>query len=107
MRVLEVTSVTNVADYFVIATGTSRPHVKALYDEIHYRMKSVGEVHTPAEGGDMGWWILMDFGDVVVHLMQPEAREYYDLEGLWGEALEVDWRAVPPPGELASRRAGA
>jgi ribosome-associated protein len=86
-----------VADYLVIATGLSRPQVKAMYEEIHARLKAAGETHTRAEGTDLGWWVLLDFGDVVVHLMQPEAREYYDLEGLNREASEVEWRALAVP----------
>jgi ribosome-associated protein len=86
-----------VADYLVIATGLSRPQVKAMYEEIHARLKAAGETHTRAEGTDLGWWVLLDFGDVIVHLMQPEAREYYDLEGLNSEAREVDWRAASAP----------
>lgn len=86
-----------VADYLVIATGMSRPQIKALYSEIHARMKAAGERHARAEGTDLGWWVLLDFGDVVVHLMQPEAREYYDLDGLYSEAPLVDWKAVELP----------
>ncbi len=97
IRVLELEGGMRVADYLVIATGLSRPQVKAMYEEIHARLKAAGETHTRAEGTELGWWILLDFGDVVVHLMQPEAREYYDLESLYRDATEVDWRAVTPP----------
>jgi len=86
-----------VADYYVIATGTSRPHVKALYDELHVRLKAAGEMHRPVEGADLGWWILLDFGTVVVHLLQPDAREYYDLDHLYGECEELDWRSIELP----------
>lgn len=81
----------------MIATGLSRPQVKALYNELHARLKAAGERHSRAEGTDLGWWVLMDYGDVVVHLMQPEAREYYDLDGLYGESREVDWKRVELP----------
>jgi ribosome silencing factor RsfS/YbeB/iojap len=86
-----------IADYLVIATGLSRPQVKAMYEELHARLKAAGETHSRAEGIELGWWILLDFGDVVVHLMQPEAREYYDLEGLYREARQIDWHAVELP----------
>ena len=85
------------ADYFVLATGLSRPHVKAMYDEIHVRLKAAGERHLPAEGAGFGWWVLLDYGDVVVHLLQPEARQYYDLEHLYGDCPRLDWRAVELP----------
>jgi ribosome-associated protein len=86
-----------VADYFVLVSALSRPQVKAIYNEIHVRLKASGETHSRAEGHELGWWVLMDYGDVVVHVMQPEAREYYDLDGLYGEAPEVDWKHVPLP----------
>jgi ribosome-associated protein len=86
-----------IADYLVIATGRSRPQVKAMYDEIHARLKAAGEAHSRAEGIELGWWVLADFGDVVVHLMQPEAREYYDLDGLYADAQQVEWREVGLP----------
>jgi len=86
-----------VADYYVIVTGTSRPHVKALYDELHVRLKAAGEQHRPVEGADLGWWILLDFGDVIVHLLQPDAREYYDLDHLYGECDQLEWREIELP----------
>jgi len=92
-----------VADYFVLATGLSRPQVKAITQEIHVRLKELGKHHSRVEGADMGWWVLMDYGDVVVHVMQPEAREYYDLDGLYRDAVEVDWASVELP-ESASRQ---
>jgi len=95
--VLDVGGHTQVADYFVIVSGLSRPQVKAIYNDIHVRLKAAGETHGRAEGDDLGWWVLMDYGSVVVHIMQPEARDYYDIDGLYGEAEEVDWRAVELP----------
>ena len=86
-----------VADYFVVVTGTSRPHVKALFNELHVRLKAAGERHLPAEGSDLGWWVLLDYGDVVVHLMQAEAREYYGLERLYGDCPQLDWRSEEIP----------
>ena len=83
-----------VADYFVIATGQNRNHVRAIYDELHVRLKAMGEQHRPVEGADLGWWIVLDYGDVVVHLLQPEARDFYDLEHLYEDAERLDWRAV-------------
>ena len=81
----------------MLVSGLSRPHVKAIYDEIHVQLKALGEMHGRAEGTDLGWWVLMDYVDVVVHVMQPEAREYYALEQLYGECPELDWRAVAVP----------
>ena len=94
---LDITGTTRVADYFVVVTGLSRPQVKAIYNEIHTRLKAVGQHHGRAEGYDLGWWVLMDYGDVVVHIMQPEAREYYDLEGLYAESEVLDWETLDLP----------
>jgi len=85
------------ADYFVVITGTSRPHVRAMYDDIHYRLKAAGRTHARAEGVELGWWILCDFGDVVVHILQPEAREFYSLDDLYGDCPKVDWAAEELP----------
>ena len=89
-----------VADYFVLVSGTSRPHVRAIQDEIHVRLKALGERHAPAEGAELGWWVLMDYGDVVVHVLQPEAREYYALDPLYGECPQLDWATVPVPATI-------
>jgi len=89
-----------VADYFVLITGHSRPHVKAIYGEIHGQLKALGEKHSKTEGTDLGWWVLMDYVDVVIHVLQPEAREYYDLDGLYAECPQLDLRQLTLPHEL-------
>ena len=83
-----------IADYFVLATGQNRNHVRAIYNELHVRLKELGEQHRPVEGADLGWWVVLDYGDVVVHLLQFEARDFYDLEHLYEDAEQLDWRAV-------------
>lgn len=92
----------------MLVSGLSRPHVKAIHDEIHIRLKALGEKHSRAEGSELGWWVLLDYSDVVVHVLQPEAREYYALEQLYGECPELDWRkvAVPALVERAASQAG-
>ena len=85
------------ADYFVIVSGQSRPQIKAIGQELRVRLKAAGVPAARVEGTDLGWWVLMDYGDVIVHLMQPESREYYDLDGLYGECKEIDWRAAGMP----------
>jgi ribosome-associated protein len=97
IRVLRLPS-SSISDYVVLATGLSRPQVRAIFNEIHVKLKALGESHGRAEGVDLGWWVLMDYGTVIVHVMQPEAREYYDLDGLYAEAEEIAWSAVPLPG---------
>ena len=103
IRVLALPPHSALADYIVIATGLSRPQVKAVTEELHVRLKALGAHHGRIEGADMGWWVLVDYHDVIVHVMQPEAREYYDLDGLYSEAEELDWQAVPVP-ELGAAR---
>jgi len=69
--------------------------VRALQNELHIRAKALGHRHQPAEGANLHWWVVMDFGPVVVHLLQPEARGYYDLDRLYTDCKELDWEAVP------------
>ncbi len=87
--VIDVEKVTSLADLIVVATGTSRRHVLAMATEIHAMAKQRGLPLLGEEGFDQGWWILIDLGDVVVHIMQAEAREYYDLEAIWGDGEVV------------------
>ena len=77
----------SIADYFVVATANSDPHLQALANFIERQVREVFHLR-PLSGGDdaaSGGWVLLDFGDVIVHLMRPEIREKYQLENLWGE----------------------
>jgi ribosome-associated protein len=107
--VLDVREHIKVADYFVIVSGTSRPHIRAIQQEIHVRLKAAGLAHGREEGGELGWWVLMDYGDVIVHVMQPEAREYYDLDGLYSDAGQVPWRehSLPELPQAKQRAVGS
>lgn len=80
---LDVREITSVADTMVIASGTSNRHVKALADSVVEAAKEAGYTPLGTEGEDSGEWILVDLGDVIVHLMLPATREFYDLERLW------------------------
>ena len=73
----------SIADYMVIASGTSNRHVKALADNVVEAAKKAEHPPIGTEGEDTGEWILVDLGDVIVHLMLPATREFYDLERLW------------------------
>ncbi len=97
VRVYDVSEQIKIADFFVIVTGTSRPHVKAIQNELHVLLKELGEQHARAEGTELGWWVLLDYGDVVIHVFDEETRAYYDLERLWGNAprLERLWGNAP------------
>lgn len=87
---LDVRGLSNVTDYMVIATGTSNRHVKSLADEVSFQAKQNGVAPLGIEGEMSGDWVLSDLGDVVVHVMQAQAREFYDLERLWNPALKED-----------------
>ncbi len=88
--VLDVSRISTVTDYFVIATGTSEPHLRAIESEIVDRLKSDEGIRpTSLDGSSQGSWLVMDFFDVIVHIMRKEVREKYDLEGLWGDATRV------------------
>lgn len=84
----------------MLITGLSRPHVRAITQELHVRLKALGETHTRSEGADLGWWVLLDFGDVVVHVLQPEAREYYGLDKLYEDCPRFDWTTQALPDGL-------
>ena len=79
------------ADYFVIATGTSSTHVKALADEVEFQLKQQGVAPDHTEGYRSNSWILLDYGNVIIHVFYGETREFYDLRRLWkdGEQLDV------------------
>ncbi len=89
IKSLEITELTAVADYFVIATGTSGTHIRALSDEVQDALTKLGVEPNHVEGKSTGW-ILLDYGTVVVHLFTHDQRELYSLEHLWGDAKQVD-----------------
>lgn len=80
---LDVTELTDVMDYLVIASGTSNRHVKSLADNVCMKAKQQGVRPLGVEGEGSAEWVLVDFGDVVVHVMLPATRDFYDLERLW------------------------
>jgi ribosome-associated protein len=91
--VLDVHEQLQITDFFVIATGLNERHLRAMGGEIDVRIKKEdGRLKHHGEGMKNERWVLLDYGTVVVHLFHPEAREYYDLEFLWGEASRVEWR---------------
>ena len=89
LTVIETQELTVMSDYFVIASGTSNTHVRSLADDVEFEMSKLGVEIDHIEGRATGW-ILLDYGDVLVHIFQPESREYYNLERLWGDAAKVD-----------------
>ena len=90
LKVLSIQDLTVLADYFVIASGTSSTHVRSLADEVEFQLGQQGVEPQRVEGYEARNWILMDYGGVIVHIFYPEARSYYDLEHLWADAQPVD-----------------
>ena len=87
---IEVGKLTTVADYFLIASGNSTRQVQAISRHMARRMREEGFRAYGIEGEQEGQWVLMDYGDVVVHIFYDPVREFYDLEGLWIEATRIE-----------------
>ena len=92
LNVIEVDSISSLADYFVIATGNNNTHVRALADELDERMKAEGLPPARMEGYRSNSWILLDWGSVVVHIFTQEGRDFYDLDRLWADGNKIDWQ---------------
>jgi len=83
---INVSGVTTLADYFILCSGTSTTHIKTLADEVEEKMKEAGWGYPRKEGYNSARWILLDYGDVVVHIFHEEDRKFYNLERLWSDA---------------------
>ena len=94
LELLEVTKLTSVADYFLICTGRSDTQVRAIAEHIQESLAKEGVRPLALEGFSRGQWVLMDYGDVVVHVFYQPIRGFYDLEGLWMKAPRV---SLPEP----------
>jgi ribosome-associated protein len=98
IAILDMRAVTPMFDYFVLATGSSRRQLHAMSEEIDHALEEgLGDKRLGIEGYIESRWILLDYGDVVVHLFEPETREYYALEQLWAQAKRVPFE--PKTGE--------
>ena len=96
IKIIETSKQTIIADYFVIATGTSSTHIKSLAGEIEFQLKENKENESPGfapsriSGHESADWIILDYDSVLVHIFNSEARDYYKLEKLWGDGESVD-----------------
>ena len=90
IQVIEISDISVLADYMVIATGSSSTHVKALADEVEYRLDEAGVSVSHIEGYRSNTWILLDYIDVIVHVFDNEARDFYDLDRMWADGKPVD-----------------
>ena len=90
IAILDVRKLSSVTDYFVIASGTSEPHLRAIVDEIADRLREEHDLRPKAVDGTLkAAWVVLDYFDVIVHVMRGDVREHYDLEALWGDAPRV------------------
>ena len=89
--VLDMRGVTPIYDYLVLTTGASRRQMHAIAEEVDAAMRDAGDTRLGIEGYEASRWIVQDYGDVVVHVFDAEARGYYALEDLWADAAKVDW----------------
>lgn len=94
IRVYDVRDLTVIADAFVLCSASSEPQLKAIFNAVKEGMREIGVAPLRTEGTFSGGWFVMDYGSIIFHIFREEAREFYDLDGLWGDAprirLEVD-----------------
>lgn len=89
IRVLDLREITSFADYFILCTGGNQRQIQAISDEIGVQLRERGEFPVSVEGYNNAEWILVDYGDHLVHIFSEKARDYYDLERLWKHAAHV------------------
>ena len=94
IKIIYVNEQTIIADYFVIAQGNSRTQVNALADEVEYKLGLEGIEPSKIEGRGQGTWVLLDFDSVLVHVFNPQSREYYNLEKLWADGQEIPFEGT-------------
>ena len=89
--VLDLREIASFADFFLIATGANSRQIQAIADEIREQLAEQGELPVSVEGYENAEWVLVDYGDILVHIFSQKAREYYDLERLWRDAKSLKW----------------
>ncbi len=89
--VLDLRPITPLFDFFVVATGASRRQVHTIVEEVDDGLRAVGDTRAGVEGYEASKWVVQDYGDVVVHVFDPDTRDYYKLEELWADAPRIDW----------------
>ncbi len=90
IKVLNISGLTTIADYFVICNGNSSTQIKSLADEVEEKLKEVDVTPYSKEGFSDASWVLLDYSSVVVHIFNPEQRDFYSIENLWSDAPDVD-----------------
>jgi ribosome-associated protein len=92
---LDVRRLTPIADYFMICSGTSGTHISSIAENVQDKLRMEGKVRAKPQGGAESFWIILDYGDVILHIFDEETREFYDLERLWSDAPKVDCGGGP------------
>lgn len=96
--IMDMRGLMTICDFFVVCSGRSRLHVEAIAEEVEEQLRQEGLRPWHLEGIPDATWVIADYGDVVVHIFQPQARAFYNLEGLWGDARRLE---VPEPAAAA------
>lgn len=89
IRILDISHISTIADYFIIANGNSTSQVNALVDNIEEQMSKAGYNYRQREGNNTGAWVLLDYADVIIHVFDKENRLFYNLERIWSDGREV------------------
>lgn len=90
IRVIDISDLSVLADYFIIATGNNRTQVQAMADEVEQKLGRAGAVPRQIEGYQAANWVLLDFGDVIIHIFDAQNRLFYDLERIWKDGRQID-----------------
>lgn len=90
IKIIDISDVSTIADYFIIASGTNKSQVQAMCDSVDEQLGKAGTVCKQTEGYQNANWILMDYGDIIVHIFDTENRLFYDLERIWRDGKEID-----------------
>ena len=94
IRVIDISDLSVLADYFIIATGNNRTQVQAMADEVEQKLGRAGAVPKQIEGYQAANWVLLDFGDVIIHIFDAQNRLFYDLERIWKDGRQIDPEAL-------------
>ncbi len=94
IKCIKIADLTILADYFVIVNGTSNTHVRALADEVEFQLSQKGIEPERRESDTGNTWVVLDYGDIIVHIFYKETREFYKLEGLWADGEHMDISSI-------------
>jgi len=99
--VQDLRGLSQIADFYVIATGTSQRQIHSVTDDLKRLARHENQSALGVHGDGASTWVVADFADVVVHLFDADTRAYYDIESLWAESKRVDWRDTTEPGQFS------